>query len=186
MTPIARVVGGGCGDSALASTGLRRARVRPRYIARWDCCRGVVLFGSVGSISPLGVTVSILNGAEARGMCTPWVTAPHRGLTHPGPRSHREPVWAALKAHCIRQKEERMRVGSAWLDRGLVFSPKSGPPSTPARKDLCVADSAGARSVTPGSAHLVLSSVHRLATRGSHWWDLQGFPHRCWDHPREQ
>ena len=76
MTAIARLVGRG-----VATQSLELRRTRPRHVARWGCCRGVVLSGSVGSVPPLDGTVSILDGGGTRGMCTPWVTAPRRGLT---------------------------------------------------------------------------------------------------------
>jgi hypothetical protein len=36
-----------------------------------------------------------------------------------------QPVWVALKAHEKRQKAERLKVGSAWRNRGLVFTTDS-------------------------------------------------------------
>jgi hypothetical protein len=70
----------------------------------------------------------------------------------PDLRSHSKPVWAALKAHRIRQKLERMRVGSAWLDRGLVFTTEVGAPIDPSNlrrtvKSLC--EDAGVEPVSP-------------------------------------
>jgi len=52
------------------------------------------------------------------------------------------PVLAALKAHSKRQKEERLKVGSAWRNRGLVFTTAVGTPIDPsnlrrATKALC-------------------------------------------------
>ena len=50
--------------------------LRPRFQLDGKVCRGVVSFHPIGSISAHS-PVSILRlGAEALGMCTPWVTAP--------------------------------------------------------------------------------------------------------------
>lgn len=53
----------------------------------------------------------------------------------------REPKWGskrtvvmpeatvrALRAHKVRQNEERLRAGTAWVDRGLVFTTTTGTP----------------------------------------------------------
>ncbi len=53
-----------------------------------------------------------------------------------------EPVWAALKAHSKRRKAERVKVGPAWRERGLVFTTEVGTPIDPSNlrravKSLC-------------------------------------------------
>ncbi len=55
-----------------------------------------------------------------------------------------KPVWAALKAHEKRQKAKRLKVGSAWRNRGLVFTTEVGRPIDPSNlrrttKALCQA-----------------------------------------------
>jgi hypothetical protein len=55
-----------------------------------------------------------------------------------------QPVWTALKAHEKRQKAERLKVGSAWRNRGLVFTTEVGTPIDPSNlrrtaKALCEA-----------------------------------------------
>jgi integrase len=42
------------------------------------------------------------------------------------------PVVEALRAHRVRQLEERLRAGRAWLDSGLVFTTSVGTPLDPA------------------------------------------------------
>ena len=62
------------------------------------------------------------------------------------------PVLAALRAHATRQKEERLKVGSAWRNRGLVFTTEVGTPIDPSNlrrttKALC--EDAGVEPVSP-------------------------------------
>ncbi len=62
------------------------------------------------------------------------------------------PVLAALKIHRTRQKEERLQVGSAWHDSGLIFTSEIGTPIDPSNlrkttRALC--ESAGVDPVSP-------------------------------------
>jgi integrase len=63
-----------------------------------------------------------------------------------------EPVWAALRAHDKVQKAERLKVGAAWRNRGLVFTTEVGTPIDPSNlrravKGLC--EDAGVEPVSP-------------------------------------
>ena len=63
-----------------------------------------------------------------------------------------EPAWRALKAHEKEQKAERLEVGPAWRDRGLVFTTEVGTPIDPSNlrrtvKSLC--EDAGVDPVSP-------------------------------------
>jgi integrase len=63
-----------------------------------------------------------------------------------------QPVWTALKAHAKQQKADRLKAGSAWRNRGLVFTTEVGTPIDPSNlrrtvKTLC--EDAGVEPVSP-------------------------------------
>lgn len=64
------------------------------------------------------------------------------------------PVLTALQAHSTRQKEERLKVGTAWRSTGLVFTTEVGTPIDPSNlrrttKALC--ENAGVEPVSPNA-----------------------------------
>jgi integrase len=61
-------------------------------------------------------------------------------------------VLSTLKAHSIRQKEEQLKVGSAWRNKGLVFTTEVGTPIDRAnvrRMTTAVCEDAGVDPVSP-------------------------------------
>jgi integrase len=63
-----------------------------------------------------------------------------------------QPVWTALKAHEKRQKAERLKVGSAWRSRGLVFTTEVGTaidPSNLRRTTKALGEAAKVDPVSP-------------------------------------
>ncbi len=63
-------------------------------------------------------------------------------------------VLAALLAHSVRQKEERLKVGSAWGERSLVFTTEVGTPIDPSnlrRMTRTLCEDAGSTRSRPTS-----------------------------------
>ncbi|MGA9493162.1 MAG: site-specific integrase [Mycobacterium sp.] len=136
----------------IASTGLRRGEALALKWDRIDLDGGALRVAATLSRVDGGLTISEPKTARSRRLV---------------PLS--KPVVAMLRAHRLRQKQERLRAGNQWRETGLVFTTELGTPVDP-RNLLRVIETA---STTAGVKDVV---VHTLRHSAAAAW-LEGGVH---------